>query len=434
MKLNDRRTKIFIFAVLLLLVSSLAIGGGYDNIVDKDAKIRTKESIYGQLELFADAISLIKSDYVDEVESKKLIYGAMKGMLSSLDDYSAFMEPDEFNEIRDEAKGEFGGIGIEISYKEGIPTVITPIIGSPAEAAGIQPGDRIVKIDGKSTKDMTLNDAIKKLRGNPGTSVTITVWMEKDQKVLDLPIKRAIIKIRSIRKTEFIEDKIGYIKLVEFQENTPRDLEEALKKLESQGMAALILDLRYNPGGLLEVAVDVAEKFIPKDKVVVTLKSRNAEQNMVFKSSGKLAHPDYPLVVMVNEGSASASEIVAGAIQDNKRGIVLGQKTFGKAAVQSVIPLKDGSALKLTSALYYTPSGKLIRNQGILPDVVVEREESRAKKKTESDEIFEKVEKNRKDPVKEEALSDKKDERDNQLEIAVNVIKAMRIYRPVEKQ
>jgi len=429
---NDGRTKIFVFAALLVLVSSLAIGGGYDNIKDKDAKTRTSQSIYGQLELFADAISLVKSDYVDEVESKTLVYGAMKGMLSSLDDYSAFMEPDEFNEIKEEAKGEFGGIGIEISYKEGIPTVITPIVGTPAEAAGIQPGDKIVKIDGKSTKDMTLNDAIKKLRGNPGTPVTITVWREKDRKVLDVPVKRAMIKIRSIRKAEFAEDKIGYIKLVEFQENTPRDLEEALKKLESQGMTALILDLRYNPGGLLEVAVDVAEKFIPKDKVVVSLKSRNAEQNTVFKSSGKLLHPDYPLVVMVNEGSASASEIVAGAVQDNSRGIVLGQKTFGKASVQSVIPMKDGSALRLTSALYYTPSGKLIRNQGILPDVVVEQEEPKAKNKTESEEIFEKVEKNRKGAVKEEAVSDKKDERDNQLGMAVNLIKAMRICGPKE--
>ena len=279
-----------------------------------------------------------------------------------------------------------------------------------------------------------MNDAIKILRGNPGTSVTITVWREKDQKVLDVPVKRAMIKIRSIRKAEFIEDKIGYIKLVEFQENTPRDLEEALKKLESQGMTALILDLRYNPGGLLDVAVDVAEKFIPKDKVVVTLKSRNAAQNTVFKSSGKLLHPDYPFVVMVNEGSASASEIVAGAVQDNKRGIVLGQKTFGKASVQSVISMKDGSALRLTSALYYTPSGKLIRNQGISPDIVVEPEESRAKKKTESEEIFEKVEKNEKRAVKERAVSDKKDERDNQLEMAVNLIKAMRIYRPKELQ
>lgn len=418
MKLNDRRTKIFIFAALLVLVSSLAIGGGYDTAKEKEAKAKAKakESLYGQLELFANAISLIKSDYVDEVESNKLIYGAMKGMLASLDDYSSFMEPEEFSEIKEEAKGEFGGIGIEISFKEGIPTVITPIVGTPAEAAGIQPGDRIVKIDGKSTKDMTLNDAIKQLRGNPGTSVTITVWREKDQKVLDLPVKRAIIKIRSIRKADLIEDKIGYIKLVEFQENTPRDLEEALKKLEAQGMSALILDLRYNPGGLLDVAVDVAEKFLPKDKVVVSLKSRNAEQNTAFKSSGKSPHPDYPLVVMVNEGSASASEIVAGAIQDNKRGIILGQKSFGKASVQSVIPMKDGSALRITSALYYTPSGKLIRSQGILPDVVVEREEGKAKKKTETEEIFEKVEKNR-----------KAEERDNQLEMAVNVIKAMKI-------
>lgn len=419
MKINNRRIKVFIFAALLILISSLAISGGYEKEKDKDNKTKLKESLYGELELFADAVSLVRSDYVDEVDSKKLVYGAMKGMLSSLDDYSAFMEPDEFNEIKVETKGEFGGVGIEISYKEGIPIVVTPIVDAPAEAAGVKPGDRIVKIDGKITRDMTLNDAIKLLRGNPGTSVTITVWREKDQKILDIPIKRAIIKIHSIKKAEFIEDKVGYIKLVEFQENTPRDLEEALKKLESKGMTALVLDLRYNPGGLLDVAVNVAEKFIPKDKILVSLKSRNAGQNTVFKSSGKSVHPDYPLVVLVNGGSASASEIVAGAVQDNKRGVVLGEKTFGKASVQSVIPLKDGSALRLTSALYYTPSGKLIRNQGIAPDVVVEPEEPPAKKKTESEEIFEKV----------EERQGMREEKDSQLDMAVNLIKAMRIYR-----
>lgn len=432
MRLNYKRMKVFIFAGLLILISSLAIGGGYDK--DRDNKTKLKESLYGQLELFADAISLIRSDYVDEVDSKKLVYGAMKGMLSSLDDYSAFMDADEFNEIKLETKGEFGGVGIEISYKDGIPTVITPMADTPAEAAGIKPGDKIVKIDSKITRGMTLNDAVKKLRGNPGTLVTITVWREKDQKVLDIPIKRAIIKIHSIKKAEFIEDKIGYIKLVEFQENTPRDLEEALKKLESQGMTALVLDLRYNPGGLLDKAVDVAEKFIPKDKVLVSLKSRNAGQNIVFKSSGKSLHPDYPLVVMVNGGSASASEIVAGAVQDNKRGIVLGEKSFGKASVQSVIPLKDGSALRLTSALYYTPGGKLIRNQGIVPDVVVEPEEPDANEKADPEEIFQNLEdKQEARGIKEKPVSGKKAKKDNQLDMAVNLIKAMNIYRSAEK-
>jgi carboxyl-terminal processing protease len=228
--------------------ASLAIG-----VHEKEMQTKaraSKSDLYGSLELFADAISLIRSDYVDEVDSKKLIYGAMKGMLSNLDDYSQFMDPGEFEEIKSETKGEFGGIGTEISLKDGILTVVTPMIGTPAEAAGIKPGDKIVKINGKITKNITLNDAVKEMRGKPGTTVALTVWREKDQKIISISIKRAIIKIQSVKKSEFIDDKIGYIRLVEFQDNTTRDFDEALKKLESQGMDSLILDLRYNPGGI----------------------------------------------------------------------------------------------------------------------------------------------------------------------------------------
>lgn len=432
MRLSLKNIKIAAFILLLAVLSSTAVGG-YEKGKDK---AKGKDDIYSQLELFADAISLIRSDYVEDVDSKKLIYGAMRGMVSSLDDYSQFMDPEEFNEIKVETKGEFGGIGIEISSRDGILTIITPIVGTPAEAAGIKPGDKIIKIDGVIAKNMSLNDSIKKLRGKAGTLVKLTIWREKEEKVLDVAIKRAIIKIHSIKKSELIEDKIGYIRLVEFQENTPRDLEEALGKLESQGLDALILDLRYNPGGLLEGAVDVSERFIAGDKVIVSIKSRDPGQSMVFKSSGKFLHPDYPLIILVNEGSASASEIVAGAVQDNKRGIVLGTKTFGKASVQSVISLKDGSALRITSALYYTPSGKLIKGLGIMPDVVVEREEMKTGKgkdedKDEREEIFEKAEtksvKFVKEPGKEE-----KDARDNQLNMAVSLIKAMKIYKSVK--
>ena len=432
MRLLPKNIRIAVFILLLAVLSSTAVGG-YEKGKDK---AKGKDDIYSQLELFADTISLIRSDYVEDVDSKKLIYGALRGMVSSLDDYSQFMDPEEFNEIKVETKGEFGGIGIEISSRDGILTVVTPIVGTPAEAAGVKPGDKIVKIDGVITKNMTLNDSIKKLRGKPGTPVTLTVWREKEDKVLDIPIKRAIIKLHSIKKSELIEDKVGYIRLVEFQENTPRDLEAALKKLESQGMDALILDLRYNPGGLLDGAVDVSERFLAKDKVIVSIKSRNPEENMVFKSSGKFLHPDYPLIILVNEGSASASEIVAGAVQDNKRGIVLGTKTFGKASVQSVIPLKDGSALRITSALYYTPSGKLIKGLGIVPDVMVEIEEMKTGKgkgedKIDAEDIFEKAEMKSQKIVKE---SDKgeKTARDNQLKMAINLIKAMKIYKSVK--
>lgn len=419
-----KRFKILFLIALLVLISSVAIGG-YDQA--KTEKAKFKEDLYSQVELFGDAISIIKSDYVEEADSKKIIYGALKGMLSSLDDFSQFMEPDEFKEIRLETKGEFGGIGIELSTRDGILTVITPISGSPAETAGVKPGDKIVKLDGKVTKDMTLNEAVKMMRGDPGTLVTLTVWREKNETILDIPIKRDIIKIHSIKKSAILEDKIGYIKLVEFQENTPRDFEEALKKMESEGMDSLILDLRNNPGGLLDIAIEVSEKFLPKDTTIVSIKSRIPNQNTVFKSKGENTHPAYPIIVLVNEGSASGSEIVAGAIQDNKRGIILGAKTFGKASVQTVIPLKDGSALRLTTASYFTPSGRLIRHEGIIPDVKVEKEES-DKAKGEKVDIFEKLEE-KKPQVPKASSKKEKIEYDNQLERAVDLMKAIKIYK-----
>ncbi len=425
-KSGVKKIRIVILLAVLVFAASIAIGG-YDK--ENKSKAKAKEDMYGQVELFADAISILRNDYVDEVDSKKLIYGAMKGMLSSLDDYSQFMDPDEFNEMKVETKGEFGGIGVEVGLRDAILTIITPMVDSPAEMAGVKAGDKIVRIDGKTTKSMTLDQAVKKMRGKPGTDITLTIWREKDDKISEIKIKRAIIKMQSIKKAKLIDGKIGYIKLVEFQENTARDLEEALKKLESQGMDSLVLDLRNNPGGLLDGAVDVCEKFLPKDKLIVSIKSRSVAQNMEFRSKGKNTHPDYPLLVMVNEGSASASEIVAGAVQDNKRGIVLGTKSFGKASVQTVIPMKDGTALRFTTAYYYTPSGKLIKGEGIVPDVIVERQEYKEKDKDVTPEnVFEKLDADVK-TAKKEALPADELKKDNQLQEAVNLIKAIRVYR-----
>jgi carboxyl-terminal processing protease len=388
--MKKRWLKILLVVAVAACAASMAMGG-LEKSASEKGKAKSKDDLYQQVELFADAVSILRSDYVDQLDSKKLMYGALKGMLSSLDDYSQFMDPDEYNEIKIETKGEFGGVGVEISLKDGILTVVSPISGTPAEAAGIKSGDKIVKIDGKVTKSVTLNDAVKQMRGKPGTQVTLTIWRESTQKVFDVPLKRDMIKVKSIKKAEILEDKIGYIKLVEFQENSNRDLDEALKKMEAQGMDGLILDLRNNPGGLLDGAVDVAERFLPKDKVIVSIKARNPADTNVFKSSGSFFKKDYPLIVLVNEGSASASEIVAGAVKDNKRGIVLGTKTFGKASVQTVIPLNDGSALRFTTAIYLTPSGKMIKGQGITPDVVVERDQNLVKKEEDVD-IFEKME------------------------------------------
>jgi len=427
-----RNKKIAVLVVLLMIVPSFMVCG-YEKNDTKNAK--PKKDLYDQLELFADAISLVRTDYVDDVDSKKLIYGAIRGMLSSLDDFSQFLEPEEFNEMKVETKGEFGGLGIEVGMRGGVLTVITPIAGTPAEAAGIEPDDLIVKIDDKSTKDLSLDESVKFMRGKPGSTITLTVWREKVNKIIEIPMKRAVITIHSVKNASIIEDKIGYIKLVEFQENTPRDLENALKRLESDGMEALVLDLRNNPGGLLDVAVDVAEKFIPKDKLIVSTKSRNPSQSTIFKSSGKYTHPDYPMVVLVNGGSASAAEIVAGAIQDDKRGILLGTKTFGKASVQEVVPLRDGSAARITTASYVTPSGRLIGGNGIVPDIVVEKAvcTNSEEKADKNKDVFDKAEDIKKPNGKDLKQPEDKDKvdiaADNQLERAVDLLKAMKLIR-----
>jgi len=421
-----KRRRIAFFVLAVMLVASLTMGG-YD--APKETKLQSKEDLYNQIELFSDAISVIRSEYVNEVDPKKVIYGALRGMLSSLDDFSQFMDQDEYKELASEAKGEFGGIGVEITLKDGIITVITPMAGTPAESAGIKPGDKIVRINGDTTKDIRLSDAVKIMRGEPGTQIILTVWREKEEKVLDIPIKRANIKINSIKDAYLIEGKIGYIRLVEFQERCARELEAALKKLEAEGMDSLILDLRNNPGGLLESAIDVSEKFIPKDGTIVSTKSRNPAQNAVYRSKGVFTHPSWPLIVLVNEGSASAAEIVAGAIQDNKRGVILGAKTFGKASVQTVVPLKDNSALRLTTAYYFTPSGKSISNHGVIPDVAIDLEEPVNRKKPSSD-IFDNIDDGKeakrglKVPKPKEAV-----ERDNQLERAIDLMKAIKVYR-----
>lgn len=421
------KTAKLVIAIFLALLFPAAAMGGYEKAAKDKAK--AKDDIYAQVELLADAISIVRNEYVEEANSKKLIYGSMKGMLSSLDDYSSFLDPAEFEEIKTETRGEFGGVGLEVAMKDDILTVITPIVGTPAETAGIKPGDKIVKIDGKITRDIRIADAVKQLRGLPGTTVNLTIWREKDEKILEIPLKRAVIKVASVKKAILIEEKIGYIKLIEFQENTSADLEDALKKLEAEGMDCLILDLRYNPGGLLDGAVDICEKFLPKDEVMVSIKARDPKLSKVFKSSGRHCHPDYPLVVIVNEGSASASEIFSGAVQDNRRGLVLGARTYGKASVQAVIPLKDGSALKLTTALYLTPNGRLIKDQGVVPDVVVEAIEPSEAKKKRSAEIFERIGENQPDKPNEPTPKEDLLSGDNQLAAAVNLMKAIKIYK-----
>ncbi len=424
------RLKIFLVLTAVALAASIAMGQNSANVnPKKDAKSRT--DLYDKVELFADAIGILRNEYAEPVDPKKLMYGAMKGMLESLDDFSDFLEPEEYDEIKADTKGEFGGIGIEIALKEGILTVITPMAGTPGEAAGIMPEDRIVKIDGKVTKGLDINEAVKKMRGKPGTHVTLTLWREKDDKVFDITVRRDIVKVESVKKVILVEEKIGYIKIAEFQENTQDDLENALKKLEAQGMESLILDIRNNPGGLLDAAVAVSEKFLAKDLKIVSIVGRDQKLISEFKSNARSVVRSLPMVILVNHGSASGSEIVAGAMQDNKRALIVGLKTFGKASVQTVVPLRDGSALRFTSASYLTPSGRLIRDQGIAPDIIIERDAVPGdKKKEDGTDIFEKIET---DKAPDGAGKAKVEiSGDNQLAAAVNMMKAIMKYGSVK--
>ena len=332
------------------------------------AQAAEKDSAYPSLELFSRVMETVRKDYVDgqKLTYQELAYGALKGMLNTLDPHSEFMEP------------AFGGLGIVISMKDNFVTVVSPMEDTPGFRAGILSGDRIIKIDGRSTERMTLQDAVKNLRGEPNTDVRITILRPSSGQIKDVKLTRAIINIDMVKdikgKKDFPlgDNKIGYVRLVQFGERTSDDLEAALKKLKAQGMQALVLDLRWNPGGLLEQAVDVCEKFLPRGNLVVTTEGRNKGQNSVRKAMGRGDElRNMPMVILVNLGSASASEIVAGCLQDSKRAIVLGEKTFGKGSVQSILPLQDGSALRLTTAKYYTPSHKVIHEEGITPNILV---------------------------------------------------------------
>ena len=326
-----------------------------------------------QLKVFAQALDIVAEQYVEAKSIKNLVYGAVQGAVGSLDPHSSFMTPEEFKELQVETKGKFSGIGIEITLKNRILTVVSPIEGTPAFRAGIKAGDQIVKVDGTPTKNLSLTDAVRKIRGSKGSRVTLTINRQDFPKPKDFSIVRDIIPIHSV-KARLVEGGYGYIRIANFQDQTDRDLRAFLQKMRQQKtpLKGLILDLRNDPGGLLDQAVMVADEFLSHGLIVKT-EGRDARQHMRFQARAGHAgdREQFPLIVLINEGSASASEIVAGALKDQHRALVMGTKSFGKGSVQTIIPLADGSALRLTTALYYTPSGKTINEKGILPDIEV---------------------------------------------------------------
>lgn len=335
-------------------------------------RLPSQGGVYENLKIFTEALSYIESHYVDEVEPDKAIQGAIRGMLRTLDPHSSYMPPDVYREMQVETEGRFGGLGIEITMRDDVLTVVSPIEGTPAFRAGIQPGDQIVKVNGESTKEMSLVDAVKKLRGPEGSSVNISIFRQGFAEPKDFTLSRAVIQIKSVRWTK-LQDDVGYVKLRSFHKTTEEELEAALQDLGEQHIKSLVLDLRNNPGGLLEQAIAVANVFLEGGQLIVYTKGRLPNQNMKGFAKSDGLHVSYPVAVIINGGSASASEIVAGALQDVHRATIIGTQSFGKGSVQTIIPLSDGSGLRLTTAKYYTPKGGEIHGKGITPDVVVEK-------------------------------------------------------------
>jgi len=327
---------------------------------------------YESLEAFTNILSIVKKNYVEDVETKNLVNGAINGMLSSLDPHSAYLTPDLYKELQSDTQGRFGGLGIEITIKGGILTVVSPIEDTPAAKAGVKPGDQIFKIEDEFTKDMTLVDAVKKMRGPKGSKISISVKREGVPELINFTLVRDTIRVQSVRSRS-LEEGYGYIRLAQFQERSDRDLQKTLEKMvaEKSGLKGLVLDLRNNPGGLLTQAVRVSDLFLDSGMIVYTEGRIEAQKQKYFAQKDG-SWMDFPVVVLVNGGSASASEIVAGALQDHKRAVVLGTKTFGKGSVQTILPLDDSSALRLTTARYFTPKGRSIQALGIVPDIVVE--------------------------------------------------------------
>ncbi len=349
------------------------------------AETATKENAYENIELFTRVLETIRQNYVDggKVSYQQLIHAALKGMVNSLDPHSEFMEARKYDDMRNDTEGAFGGVGIVLGVRTNSPgkgvtlTVSETMEDTPASRGGITMGDRIIKINGQTTEKFNLDDAVRRLRGKPGTDVTVTIFRPATEQESEIKLTRAVIKVASVRDLKghgdypLDENKIGYVRLRQFGEQTSAELETALAKMEKAGMKGLIMDLRDNPGGLLDQAVKVSEKFLPRGQLVVSTEARQIADIAKYTASGRNARPTLPMVILMNGGSASASEIVAGCLQDLKRAVVLGEQSFGKGSVQSILPLSDGSALRLTTAKYYTPSHKVIHEKGITPDVVV---------------------------------------------------------------
>ena len=441
--MNSMTRNTLILGLGLMLGVMLAIGQGVlaekENVMSSSAQTIPLEDIRSLSEVFGK----IKQHYV---EDKELLENAIRGLLTGLDPHSAYLDKDAFTELREGTSGEFGGLGIVVGMKDGFVNVISPIDETPAERAGVKSGDLIIRLDDKNVKGMTLEDAVGIMRGKPDTKILLTIVREGADKPLKIELTRAIIKIQSVR-SKTLEKGFGYIRVSAFQERTGADLRKAISKLKKENnkkLKGLVLDLRNNPGGLLTAAVEVSDAFL-EDGTVVSIKGRDASNTTTYNAKGADLINGVPIVVLINGGSASASEIVAGALQDHKRGIVMGTLSFGKASVQTVVPLGNGSALKLTTARYYTPSGASIQAKGITPDIVlddvkVSKKEDNGFKPTKEKDLSRHLE-NGDSEVEENDGKDSKDQKDKlvlakddyALYEALNLLKGLSLVKILQK-
>ena len=427
--------------VALLLLTALA--AGLTGVWLQSPRPAMAQAGYAELQLFTDVLSIVRRSYVEEVPVKDLVYGAIDGMLASLDPHSGFMPPDVYKELKIDTRGEFGGLGIEVTIRDDTLTIVAPMEDTPASRAGLAAGDRILKINELFTKGMEIMEAVRLMRGAPGTEVTIIVMREGFEKPRAFTLKREFIKIKSI-KSKMLEDGFGYVRITQFQERTAADLQRELDALRKQGgnhpLKGLVLDLRNNPGGLLDQAVEVADLFLDKGLIVYT-KGREADAQMEFTAKASGTEPGYPMVVIINGGSASAAEIVAGALQDHGRAVILGTQSFGKGSVQTILPLGDDAGLRLTTARYYTPKGTSIQAKGITPDIEVRQAE--VKESGDRDQFREKDLPNHFDGEQTEKPAKPKDQgeikprgteadrSDYQLMRALDLLKGWQIFRGI---
>ena len=415
----------------LLLIFNLVVGV---KVLTTRAAADSDDAGYENLTVFTRALQLIRQDYVDanKIGYRDLTYSALRGMLGSLDPHSQFMEPTDFRDMQNETRSEFGGLGIVVSTKDGVLTVVSPMEDSPGFRAGISPGDQILRINGTTTEKMSLQDAINLLRGDPGQKITLTIFRPSSKETRDYALQREIIKVASIKDAKILDQsltgnfKIGYVRITQFNEPTAQELDQKLNELQAHGMQALVVDLRYNPGGLLTSAVDVSGLFLPPRTMVVYTEGRDASQRReYYTSKNEKPRANFPMVLLINSGSASGSEILAGALKDLNRAILVGDTTFGKGSVQSVIQLPDGSALRLTTAKYYTPSKQVIHEKGVTPNIKASltADQERALLLRHRDGLL--------SPDEQKFVNDQKDP---QMDRAVDALKGAMIYNQNDKQ